>query len=460
MARMRLVARAAALLFGLVASHALGQGAGWQTFGPALFQVDAVATASDVLTVYAAGADFSAGQSAIFRSTDGGLTWNTVVQAATGEFYSDILVDPGNPATIYTGAPGNDNTTKIYWSGNTGGSWTLGQSIPAYCVPSFAPGAATGTALVSCGTALFRTTDSGQTWQSLTNPFTEATRLAAGPAGGLAAYGATHIFKSSDGGTTWTAAGSAPAACAGLNVLRVSPEDPSAFVAGTGMTGSAGFQCGGIFRSADGGNSWTAASLSGVYVTDVEIDPNDPSRAYASAGYLAGVLPKGGVSGSLDGGATWSDLQLPQNGASRLALAPRGGLLYAATSLGVYQTALSVSPPTCTPDDLTLCLDGGRFRVRVAWTKPDNTSGPGHGAALTSDTGDFWFFDSTNVEVIVKVLEGCPDNGHRWVFASGLTNVMATLTVTDVLTGATKMYTNPQGTAFVPIQDTSAFGCN
>src|ERR1700680_393077 len=107
MARMRLVARAAALLFGLVASHALGQGAGWQTFGPALFQVDAVATASDVLTVYAAGADFSAGQSAIFRSTDGGLTWNTVVQAATGEFYSDILVDPGNPATIYTGAPGN-----------------------------------------------------------------------------------------------------------------------------------------------------------------------------------------------------------------------------------------------------------------------------------------------------------------------------------------------------------------
>ena len=80
--------------------------------------------------------------------------------------------------------------------------------------------------------------------------------------------------------------------------------------------------------------------------------------------------------------------------------------------------------------------------------------------ALTGDTGDFWFFNSANVEVIVKVLDGCVANGHRWVFASGLTNVLATITVTDVLTGVTKSYTNPQGVAFRPIQDTTAFICN
>lgn len=42
-------------------------------------------------------------------------------------------------------------------------------------------------------------------------------------------------------------------------------------------------------------------------------------------------------------------------------------------------------------------------------------------------------------------------------FAEGaLTNVRAVITVRDTLTGATKTYTNPQGTPFQPIQDTSA----
>jgi hypothetical protein len=163
---------------------------------------------------------------------------------------------------------------------------------------------------------------------------------------------------------------------------------------------------------------------------------------------------------SFDGGATWSDTQLPALGAVRLALSSSGSLLHAATSIGVYTLAATSGPPTCTVDDGTLCLNSGRFRVRANWTKPDGTSGSGHAAALTGDTGDFWFFDSSNVEAIVKVLEGCAVNGHRWVFASGLTNVLVTLTVTDVLTGASRAYTNPQGTAFQPIQDTAAFPCN
>lgn len=44
-----------------------------------------------------------------------------------------------------------------------------------------------------------------------------------------------------------------------------------------------------------------------------------------------------------------------------------------------------------------------------------------------------------------------------WVFAGGLTNVKVDLTITDMANGASKVYHNPQGTAFQPIQDTSAF---
>ena len=61
--------------------------------------------------------------------------------------------------------------------------------------------------------------------------------------------------------------------------------------------------------------------------------------------------------------------------------------------------------------------------------------------------------------MIVKVLEACGVNGYRWVFASGLTNVQVNLTVTDVVTGTTNTYRNPQSTAFQAVQDTKAFSC-
>jgi len=78
----------------------------------------------------------------------------------------------------------------------------------------------------------------------------------------------------------------------------------------------------------------------------------------------------------------------------------------------------------------------------------------------TSDTGQFWFFSSQNVEMVVKVLNGCGFNQRYWVFAGGLTNVQTVVTVRDTRTGISKTYTNPQGTAFQPVQDTSAFmGC-
>jgi hypothetical protein len=59
--------------------------------------------------------------------------------------------------------------------------------------------------------------------------------------------------------------------------------------------------------------------------------------------------------------------------------------------------------------------------------------------------------------MVVKVVDGRVVNSHFWVFAGGLTNVNVVMTVTDGLTGATKSYTNPQDTAFQPIQDTGTF---
>ena len=121
-------------------------------------------------------------------------------------------------------------------------------------------------------------------------------------------------------------------------------------------------------------------------------------------------------------------------------------------------TVVSGTPPLCTEDDGTLCLNGARFNVTADWTKSDGTHGSGHAIKLTADSGYFWFFDAANIELVVKVLNGCSiGNGAYWVFAAGLTNVQVVLNVKDEKTSEIFTNTNPQGVAFVPVQNTNAF---
>jgi hypothetical protein len=111
----------------------------------------------------------------------------------------------------------------------------------------------------------------------------------------------------------------------------------------------------------------------------------------------------------------------------------------------------------CLPTPTTLCLTGDRFAVRAAWADPFGASGAGIPHPLTADTGAFWFFEPSNLELMVKVLDACPLNDRFWVFAGGLTDVAVELTVTDTRTGAERVYENPQGRDFLPALDTAAF---
>jgi hypothetical protein len=115
---------------------------------------------------------------------------------------------------------------------------------------------------------------------------------------------------------------------------------------------------------------------------------------------------------------------------------------------------------SCVDTDTAMCLNGGRFKVEATWSTPTNSNNTaGHAVKLTGDTGYFWFFSSANVEIVVKALNACSAFNSQWVFASGLTNVDVTLKVTDTQTGKTRTYKNPNGTSFLPVQDTAAFTC-
>jgi hypothetical protein len=112
---------------------------------------------------------------------------------------------------------------------------------------------------------------------------------------------------------------------------------------------------------------------------------------------------------------------------------------------------------TCPVSGTDLCLDAGRFHLTATWRTAAGQSGVGHAVQLTRDTGYFWFFSETNVEIVVKVLDACGFNERYWVYAGGLTDVEVTMTVVDLVAGATSTYHNPLGAMFQPIQDSNAF---
>jgi len=125
---------------------------------------------------------------------------------------------------------------------------------------------------------------------------------------------------------------------------------------------------------------------------------------------------------------------------------------------------------TCTANSTTACLIGDRFQVEVDY----DTSGsafvaPGVGTPSgsaqvvaqagfpTDATAPFTFYDADQVDALVQVLDGCPVNGHYWVFIAAATDAATTVDVTDTATGASVQYVGPSGQAFVPTLDTTAF---
>lgn len=115
----------------------------------------------------------------------------------------------------------------------------------------------------------------------------------------------------------------------------------------------------------------------------------------------------------------------------------------------------SLSP--CVAGSMGLCLNGGRFRAAVRFRgQPAGPFQDARPVPLTDDTGAFWFFNSSNLELMVKVLDGRSINGRFWVFYGSLSNVEFEVTVTDTLTGASKTYSNAQGQQ-ASLADTNAF---
>ena len=114
----------------------------------------------------------------------------------------------------------------------------------------------------------------------------------------------------------------------------------------------------------------------------------------------------------------------------------------------------------CEPSATRLCITDNRFAVEVEWLTPQGDLGDGTPLSLTPDSGLFWFFEPSNLEVLIKVLDACAINDSYWVYLAATTDVNYRLTVIDTKTNGIRQYINPQGVRAQAVADTEGFPCS
>lgn len=115
-----------------------------------------------------------------------------------------------------------------------------------------------------------------------------------------------------------------------------------------------------------------------------------------------------------------------------------------AGSVPAGENAAAAGDP-CAPTARRLCLQEGRFAVELAWRDGRGVQRPARAFAHGDRAGYFAFYGRDQVQAALKLLDGRPINGRFWLFATALTHLEYTLTITDTATGAVHVYRKPAG---------------
>lgn len=180
------------------------------------------------------------------------------------------------------------------------------------------------------------------------------------------------------------------------------------------------------------------------------------------------LLGNGQVVGQLGGGCAFVGHD-PTNGCDYANSEFDGAFNVSFPSLAPWLNPAPVTSGPCVPSATTLCIDQNpgdkRFMIQASFATSQGGGQSGSGTAIplsgegVTQGGLFWFFQPTNPEMLIKVIDGCALNSSFWVFFAATTNVGFTVTVTDTVALTQEIYTNQDMQAAFPVQDTGALPC-
>jgi hypothetical protein len=277
-----------------------------------------------------------------FKSTTAATFWTPVNTGLPTSSIRAIFVDPQTSTILYLANAG----AGVFKSTDGGASWgpansglpfpssgELANALVADPQTSTSVYLGTISAQLTAG-RIFKTSDGGLSWSERLSTDAIITSLAIDRHTPAIVYASTYgngVFKSVNAGGTWTQINSGLADFGVFTyVVAVDPVTPTTLYAGSG---------GGVFKSTDGGTSWSASSTGITFPTvdAIAIDPRTPTTVYA--GTYTGTA---GVFKSTNGGASWSPIN---NGLTKLSILSLSinplvpAILYAGTEGGgVFKT--------------------------------------------------------------------------------------------------------------------------
>jgi len=285
-------------------------------------------------------------RSGVFKTTNGGKSWSQADSGLAGAFVTALVIDPKNPAMVYVASGTDDSlglTHSLFKSINGGTSWSQSDSgLAATSVRPLAldpenPDIVYG--VVSRN--LLKRTVAGTVWSnSLSLQDVLNVAIYRQDSSILYASSAHGVLKSTDRGATWNAVGR-PGLGIFIYTVAIDPQDANTLYAGTSYQG--------LFKSTDGGSSWNLAvsGLPFLETIGLEIDPQHSTTIYALVNGEYDEPPNyRGIYKSTNGGASWNAVNdgLPTEPwdyiyVSALTIDPKNSAtLYAGTAIGVFKS--------------------------------------------------------------------------------------------------------------------------
>ena len=326
----------------------------------------------DRLTVYVGAAS-----GGVWKSLNGGTTYKPVFDKTTAQSIGAVTIDSKTPQTVWVGSgeAWTRNSTSIgdgiYKSTDGGENWTnMGLK------------------------------DSERISKILVDPADSNTVYVCVPGKLWSDSDDRGVYKTTDGGQTWNKILKNPNASTGCSIMTMDRSNPKVLYAGlwdfrrkgwtfrSGGDGPTSPSASGLFKTTDGGATWQEISgAKGLPAkpwgrTAVTIAPSKPNVVYA---FIEAEPPKNGLYRSDDGGATWTALDRSQN----MIWRP----FYFANLIVDPKNENKVYKPD---GSLIASSDGGKSFSNIAggahgdfhtvWIDPDNTD-----RLITGDDGGVWY---------------------------------------------------------------------